>query len=132
MVSLVLLTFMIQPPKIYTLKTSFFTIIDICCCRFNCLGLAFKTISQIWHLLLWFWRYLTYLSIKPSIYFTVVWLWNHAPIHSWNQPVLSNKGEVSCSRKQRGLWSDSNSWPTHYKSDALHRPLEFELSKGLV
>ena len=41
-------------------------------------------------------------STKPSIYFAVVWLWNHAPIRSWNQPVLSNKGNVSCSRKQRG------------------------------
>jgi len=25
---------------------------------------------------------------------------NHARIHSWNQPVLSNEGNVSCSRKQ--------------------------------
>jgi len=24
---------------------------------------------------------------------------NHARIHSWNQPVLSNFGSVSCSRK---------------------------------
>ena len=27
---------------------------------------------------------------------------NHARICSWNQPVLSNKSKVSCSRKQRG------------------------------
>jgi len=27
---------------------------------------------------------------------------NHARIRSWNQPVLSNEGKVSCSRKQRG------------------------------
>ena len=27
---------------------------------------------------------------------------NHAPIHSWNQPVLSNEGKVSCSSKQLG------------------------------
>ena len=26
----------------------------------------------------------------------------HARIRSWNQPVLSNKGKVSCSMKQRG------------------------------
>ena len=26
---------------------------------------------------------------------------NHAQIHAWNQPVLSNEGKVSCSRKQR-------------------------------
>ena len=25
---------------------------------------------------------------------------NHTRIRSWNQPVLSNKGKVSCSRKQ--------------------------------
>jgi len=23
---------------------------------------------------------------------------------TWNQPVLSNKGKVSCSRKQWGFW----------------------------
>ena len=28
-------------------------------------------------------------------------MWIHAWIRSWNQPVLSNKGKVSCSRKQR-------------------------------
>jgi len=27
---------------------------------------------------------------------------NHARIHSWNQPLLSNEGKVSCSRKQQG------------------------------
>ena len=27
---------------------------------------------------------------------------NHAQIRSWNQPVLSNEGKVSCSGKQRG------------------------------
>ena len=27
---------------------------------------------------------------------------NHARIRSWNQPVLSNEGKVSCSSKQRG------------------------------
>ena len=26
---------------------------------------------------------------------------NHARIRSWNQPILSNEGNVSCSRKQR-------------------------------
>ena len=29
-------------------------------------------------------------------------MWNHTRIRSSNQPVLSNKGKVSCSRKQRG------------------------------
>ena len=55
----------------------------------------------------WFWRYLTrgliwYLnqtSIRPSIY--LVRLWNHTRIRSWNQPVLSNNENISCSRKQR-------------------------------
>ena len=27
---------------------------------------------------------------------------DHARISSWNQPVLSNEGKVSCSRKQQG------------------------------
>ena len=30
-------------------------------------------------------------------------MWNHARICSWNQPVLSNMGKVSWSRKQQGL-----------------------------
>ena len=46
----------------------------------------------IWHL--------SRSSIRPSLF--LVWLWNHARIRSWNQPVLSNKRKVSCSRKQRG------------------------------
>ena len=62
---------------------------------------------QFHKLWVWFWRYLmrgliwhlSQYSIRPSI--ILVWLWNHAWIHSWNQPVLSNKGKVSCSRKQR-------------------------------
>ena len=29
-------------------------------------------------------------------------MWNHAPIGSWNQPILSNERKLSCSRKQRG------------------------------
>ena len=56
----------------------------------------------------WFWRYLkreliwhfSQFSWGPQ--FILVWLWNHARIRSWNQPVLSNKGKVYCSRKQRG------------------------------
>ena len=39
-------------------------------------------------------------SIRPSDY--LVRLWNHARIRSWNQPVISNKGKISSSRKQRG------------------------------
>jgi len=26
---------------------------------------------------------------------------NHARIHSWNQPILSNEDNISCSRKQQ-------------------------------
>ena len=37
-------------------------------------------------------------SIKGPRY-NLVRLWDHARIRSWNQPVLNNKGEVSCSRK---------------------------------
>ena len=53
-----------------------------------------------------FWRYLTVLiwhlrqfSKQPSLF--LVRLWNHARVCSWNQPVLSNRGTVSCSMKQR-------------------------------
>jgi len=35
--------------------------------------------------------------VKQAIFAYV----NHARIRSWNQPVLSNEGKVSCSRKQR-------------------------------
>ena len=53
-----------------------------------------------------FWRYLMrglnwHLSqpfIGPQL--ILVRLWKHAQIRSCNQPVLSNKGKVSCSRKQ--------------------------------
>ena len=52
---------------------------------------------------------------------------NHARIHSWNQPVLSNESKVSCTRKQRGplmglklttdryppIWTDTGNWLTH-------------------
>ena len=31
----------------------------------------------------------------------LVQLWNHARSRSWNQPILSNDGKVSCSLKQR-------------------------------
>ena len=42
----------------------------------------------------------------------LVRLWNHARIRSWNQPVLSNKGKVSCLRKQR--------WTLWYRTLVLH------------
>ena len=34
--------------------------------------------------------------------FILVWLWNHSRIRSWIQPVLRNKGKISCSSKKRG------------------------------
>ena len=65
----------------------------------------------------WFWRYLTrgliwhlsQSSIGPSIYFSsIVRLWYHARIRFWNLPVLSNKGKVSCSRKQQGTFDGAD------------------------
>ena len=44
--------------------------------------------------------YLTFES-RTNQYYGIVWLWNHAQIHSRNQPVLCNEGKVTCSRKQR-------------------------------
>ena len=67
----------------------------------------------------WFWLYLTkgliwhisQSSIRPSFYFSSIVISRR--IRSWNQPVLSHKGKVSCSRKQRGLWWGSNPRPQH-------------------
>ena len=61
-----------------------------------------------------FWRYLTrgliwhlsQSSIRPSIWFSTI---VNAQIRSWNQPVLSNKGKVSCSRKQHD-WGPTIYW----------------------
>ena len=70
-----------------------------------------------------FWQYLTRgliwhnLPLGPQ--FILVWLWNQAQIPSWNQPVLSNEGKVSFSRKQLGLRWGSNSIQIHYESDTL-------------
>ena len=83
-----------------------------------------------------FWRYLTrgliwHLS-QPSIYFSLIV--NSSSICSWNQPVLSNKGKVSCTRKQRGLWWGSNPRPPQYESDvqstAPRRPYVVVQCKG--
>jgi len=52
---------------------------------------------------------LTYFSsiVKQAMFAYV----NHAQIRSWNQPVLSNEGKVSCPRKQRGpLLGLSTGW----------------------
>ena len=47
--------------------------------------------------------YLTFKSIfHKALKFILAQFWNHAQIQYWNQPVLSNKGTVSCSRKQLG------------------------------
>ena len=40
-----------------------------------------------------------YFSLNVKQFFAYV---NHAQIRSWNQPVLSNWSNVSCSRKQQG------------------------------
>ena len=56
---------------------------------------------------IWFWRYLTrgliwhlsQSSIRPSIYFSSIVTSRSNPF--LEPPVLSNKGKVSCSRKQR-------------------------------
>jgi len=71
----------------------------------NSFNSTYNNLVLVWY---WFWRYLTrgliwhlsQSSIRPSIYFSSIV--KSARICSWNQPVLSNKGKVSCSRKQRG------------------------------
>ena len=50
------------------------------------------------------WTYcsVTYICLFGFVDILRFLLWIHARIRSWNQPVLSNKDKVSCSRKQRG------------------------------
>jgi len=47
---------------------------------------------------------------------------NHTLILSWNQPVLSTEGHVSCSRKQKAfyrVWACTKFVSTDYTSDRL-------------
>ena len=83
--------------------------------------------------MLWYWRWEQYLvwvltifnegvyrTLKVSVLIILVWLWNHARIRFWSQPVLCKEGKVSCSRKQRDpLMGFSYSRLTEYESDAL-------------
>ena len=55
---------------------------------------------SVWYLTRRFIWHLSQSSIRPSLDLSS--MWNHARIRSWNKPVLINKGNVSCSRKQRG------------------------------
>ena len=64
---------------------------------------------------------------------------NHARIRSWNQPVLSNKGKVSCSRKQQGpllgLELTTDRHPAITESDVrypLHQAVPSRLSLFVV
>jgi len=68
--------------------------------------------------------YLTFKSIfRKAHQFRLVHLWNHARISSWNKPVLSSKGKVSCSKKQRGP-SDSVVG-VHQEQQISHTLLKF-------
>ena len=72
---------------------------------------------------LWFWRYLTrgviwhlgQSSIRSQ--FSLLRVWNHARIRSWNQPVLCNKGKVSWTRTH-DLHITSQTW-SPLRHDAL-------------
>ena len=89
---------------------------DYCILLFSWLT-KFNEGANIWHL--------SQCSIRPSIYFSSIA--KSRRICSGNQPVLSKKGKVSCSRKQQGLSWGSNPRPPHYESDvqptAPRRPL---------
>ena len=72
-----------------------------------CLILSWTPESVFW-LLLWF-RFLMIFNDGESLFdknvnlpwgsqLILVWLWKYSGICSWNQPVLSNEGKVSCSR----------------------------------
>ena len=66
---------------------------------------ASDTYKVTYLVFIWFLRYLTrmlirHLSLPLDPQFILVLLWYHDRICTWNQPVLSNKGKISCSRKQ--------------------------------
>ena len=76
---------------------------NIMICRSNIPNSPFS-----WYVSFWFWRYLTRRFIQhwsqssirsPS---SLIRLWNHAQISSWNQTILSDEGNVSWSWVQRG------------------------------
>ena len=82
----------------------------------------------------WFWRYLTLTLIyKKGLNFSSVGLWNHPQICSWNQPVLSYEGKVSCLRKQCELFMGFElnidrlpvSCATYWATLPLMRPAEW-------
>ena len=50
------------------------------------------------------------IAIRPSIYFSSI----------VNQPVLSNKGKVSCSRKQQGAFDGSQTHDLHITSQTCN------------
>ena len=55
---------------------------------------------------------------------------NHAQNSSWNQPVLSNKGKVSCSRKQAEVWLRNTSqtlYPPRHATGPAKSVLKAEL-----
>ena len=66
----------------------------------------------------WFWWYVIrgLIWLLTQFILISVWLWNHAWIHSWNQPVLSNEFKISSSRKQCEPLMGSNWWLSEYKS----------------
>ena len=54
----------------------------------------------------------------------------HKALNLFQQPVLGNKGKVSCSRKQQGLSWGSNPRPPHYESDVQPTAPRRSLSKS--
>ena len=59
----------------------------------------------------------------------LVRLCNDARLRSWNQPVLSNKGKVSCSRKRTGVFDEARTHYFHITSqtcNTLHHTAPFK------
>ena len=59
----------------------------------------------------------------------LVRLCNDARLRSWNQPVLSNKGKVSCSRKRTGVFDEARTHYFHITSqtcNTLHHAAPFK------
>ena len=74
------------------------------CIHFSVCGVVFRNLSpetcflrDLMRGLIWHFNQ-SYIALQ----FISVRLWSHARIRCWNPQQISNKGKVSCSRKQRG------------------------------
>ena len=74
-----------------------------------------------------------YVDLPEGPQFTLVWLWNYAQIHSWNQPVLSKESKIILLNETTGAfdgiqahnWRATTDYMSHTKTTVSCRLLEF-------